>query len=599
MPKAHPSALRLVITSVLVAVVGLASTGCSCAKPLCPPGAVCFGPGADYFGSPSGYDAGSGEISSEAPMDDAGDAAPDVLTTIDAAVDSYVVMPAEADAGPLPTPTVLDMAAGCEILGVTDDGYVVYSTSDAVKAAPIAGGTAVALAGVGNAIVVHDVVFVWTGDDDPQGGVASLSVWTSTFAAPYPLSTSSLFGVAAASADSSFIVYAGGASADGSATSLFAARMSALDSPTMLAAGLDTANPACSPVIAFSGSVVEHGGVLGPANNEYAVALSCSSRSSFETVTSYLSGTWGGAILSPSVAGLESSSDSRVAPLSLDRDGKLVALGLSNGSLELSPLSGGSPVAIAPAGTLATRPQSMANLAFSDFGGPFFGNAASYAVLGQTNVYLSQDDSFVLFVTAGGELLTSPTNVSQPTTLVLSGVGFLDAISSDEAWALYDHGTYPTLDLLLASTRPGGTSSILSHGRIALTGVAFTADSKFAIFMSCGEAEAPSGALMAVSVTDPEALIPLASNAVSTNGLSPSDAPLGGSKLSFVDNFDPTQGEAGSVDIHVIDLAVTVASTTLVRGADPMYAVSFDKTRLLYTISRGGSADGIYSVLVP
>lgn len=130
----------------------------------------------------------------------------------------------------------------------------------------------------------------------------------------------------------------------------------------------------------------------------------------------------------------------------------------------------------------------------------------------------------------------------------------------------------------------------------------FTADSRYAVFMTDLRTDSNDdtiGTLVAVSVSSPGALIPLASRAASNDLLSASDAQLGGSKLSFVDGFDASVGTMGAVDIHVIDSAATNASSVLVRSVDPMYAVSFDRAHIVYTVTQGGSGDGLYAVPVP
>jgi hypothetical protein len=78
------------------------------------------------------------------------------------------------------------------------------------------------------------------------------------------------------------------------------------------------------------------------------------------------------------------------------------------------------------------------------------------------------------------------------------------------------------------------------------------------------------------------------------------------SKVVFVDNFTDTLGNLGQVDLHVVDLSTVTPSstavasgTTVMAGADPGFATSPDGTSIVYTISFGGSTDGLYVVPVP
>jgi len=193
---------------------------------------------------------------------------------------------------------------------------------------------------------------------------------------------------------------------------------------------------------------------------------------------------------------------------------------------------------------------------------------------------------------------------SRTLRLASAGATTIDAVSADEAWALYDRGDSPASDLWIASTTGAATPAQLAPNEraIGIFGDAFTTDSRFAVFMVDASEDSASnthGALVAASVSSPTTLIPLASRSGITASFSPSNTALSARKLSFIESFDPLVGLAGSADIRVVDLAVTNASSLLVAGAEPMYAVSFAKTRVLYAVSRGGSSDGIYSVPAP
>ena len=267
-----------------------------------------------------------------------------------------------------------------------------------------------------------------------------------------------------------------------------------------------------------------------------------------------------------------------------DTTGGLSAIATASGQLEIAAAGVTAPVLIDSVGTLATLP------AF----------------------YMSKTDRFVLYATASSALRTSPVTSSAPVTLVPTDVNGIDGTSPDEAWVLVNNNTdsntgFPS-DLGLASTALAGTPVSLTTGTTvaAALGDAFTADSRYALFMtniSVDDNENATGTLNAVATGGADGgaptIVPLAKAAVNDSNYSPSDLALTGSRVSFTDNFNPASGNTGSVDLHVIDLSATAPSTIVMKGADPGYFVSADRQYVLYTITFGGPTDGIYSIRVP
>lgn len=488
------------------------------------------------------------------------------------------------DAGTPPTPTGTAIETGHDmvIIGVTEDGHVVYQTDSGISAAPVAGGHGTQLASAGDAasapvaVVSHNVVFLWS-NVDFNSGAGTLSVWTSSMTGPpKPVSTASQppafhSGFAAASADSSAIVFSTATSADGTTTSLAGATLSSLASPTVLASGLEGAG-GCTLGAVFTGTAAPF----------YAVATFCEPVDAGDTpatVNAYSTNAWAAGHAGDGGAPPLATS---VTTFSVDQAAKAVAVGLDGGQLEIAALGGAARVPIDTASTLPPAPL----------------------------LYLSKTDKFVLYATASGALKTSPVTMSSPTTLVASAVNGLDAVSPNEAWAFVHNGTDPNTtlpsDLSLASTATPGTPTTLVMGTTVagVLGDAFTSDatSSYAIFMTNIVQDNNNndvGTLCAVATAAPTKIIKLATAAVNSATYSPADLALSGTKLSFTDNFNANIGNTGSVDLHVVDLATTTPSTIVMSGADPLYAVSFDKQHILYTITFGGSTDGIYTVPVP
>jgi hypothetical protein len=499
---------------------------------------------------------------------------------------------------------------------VTDDGYVVYSTSNAVKAVPIAGGTPIVLLQTsGDATVMHNVVFLWSSFlDAGLGNDATLMIWTSRLGAPQVVGATAVWSVAAASSDSSWIVYATSPSLEHSTVSLYAASVSApgdaslsafgagspLGSRTLLADKLDAIDYSCLPIVAFSSTSAT--GVAGQVGNEHAVVLSCNVQGAFESVTSYAPESWKETPLTGAALGFSSENVGVRAALSVDATGLYAAVATQGGQLLVARLDGSEAVAIDIPGTVSAA-HNGTNIYPAFFGGTSFGNLECSGLCGQTTVYLSRSDDFVLYSTASGALRTSTVTVSTPRTLVGSGVGAIDAVSPDETWALFDSGQDPTTDLSLTPISSGGAGSLLVSGtNVGIFGDPFTADSRFAVFLTNvvnDAANASIGSLQAVAMDDPGTLIPLAGVAASSAFLSATDIQMGGSKVSFVDAYNGSVGAQGAVDIHVIDLSVTHASTVIARSVDPIYAVSHDQANVVFTVSQGGVRDGIYTVSVP
>jgi hypothetical protein len=492
------------------------------------------------------------------------------------------------DAGRPPTPvgTAVDTGA-ITLVGVTDDGHVVYQRGNTVKAAPVVGGPTTTLldasdAAATNGIVVnivHDDVFIWS-NVNQTSGAATLDVWASSLTAATTLSTSSVPSLFAASADSSVIAFSDGTSADGSSTNLVAAAIASLTSHHPLATAVDPGNedvPTCPPALAFSGAGTLLYTVVGACT---PIVVDGGANGPF-VVTAFPAATWTGAVLAPSAT-----------TVAVDGSGSSAAIFLPSGAIEIASLAGGAPVPIDT--------------------GPDAGTADAGADL-SSQLYLSPSDAFVLFCTHAGALLASPTATASVTTLATAGAVDLDAVSPTAAFVLVDQGTdvltgFPE-GLGLASTSTAGPVATLSTGDVFLNvgGDEFTADGHYALYIAGVTSDGngnPIGALTAAAVAAPGSPITIASKGGSlinpiTGAPSNTAVALTTSQIAFVDAFDSSLGQAGQADLEVVDLSTTAPAQRVMTAADPSFVVSHDRQRILYTITFGGTTDGLYSVAVP
>jgi hypothetical protein len=510
-----------------------------------------------------------------------------------------------SDAG-APTPVGVAVEMGSvEILGVTNDGFIVYLTGTTVKAAPEAGGTAKTLLAAGDAgaadglyvLAINDDVFIWS-NANPTTGASTLTVWSSTLEAPTQVSTSSIPYVAAASSDSATVLFATNTSVDGSKVDIVGAPLTELTAPVTLVTGIDPGLGAssCPPFAAFSGT----GASL------YAVVSSCSPATTDggadgpETVSSFLASTWHATVLS-----------ANATSYTLDSTGSTAAITLATGALETVSLTGGAQVVIET----------------EDAGA---GDATAAAI--PPLVYLSQSDAFLLFNTPAGALMSSKVTTADPMTLLAANAADFDAISGDESYLVIDSGLDDTtalaMGLAITPTATPNSATVLLSGSNegGIFGDGFTADSKYVVYLgnvtqdSLGSSV---GTLMAAPVANPSNFVTVAmasgtltsqGNGIVTGGLantlaamaedpaspqSATDYALTGSKIAFADNFNSANGSLGEVDIEVVDLSTTTNATTVMKGADPLFVVTEDKKYIVYTVSFGAATDGLYSVPVP
>ena len=473
--------------------------------------------------------------------------------------------------------TLLEAGDQISLLGITDDGYAVYSSIKAgVHAVSLTGGKPVILStdGTAYAKVTHTSVLVWSGT-----GKTTLSLWSSALGTPKVVTTKAYPQVAAASADGLHIAYVAdetsGKSVRPTAT-LYGAHVATLSAPQKLVTDvdLDPSDTDGSLALRFTGAgagahlvaTYTRPGVVTktvpfPASTDIVLATSVVNWTSTEY----------------SVPALAAADATPV--VELDGSGQSFTLGATFGHLNVLPLDSSAPA-----------------LHFSETLG---------AATDAPPFVFSPTDQLVVYATAQGVLERSSTSADTSVKLSTSSdVTGVMGLSPDQKWALLsidadNQGYGGTVGL--ASTATAGKPSVYSAGQVA--GDAFSADSKFGVFVThvttsmADPANVSLGTIDAVSVSNPSVTITLATKTAFASA--PDVVALAGSSILYNDNGSEAIDGTIRVDVHVADLTLATPVKLVVSGVDPVYAVSSDKKSLVYTVNSSGKSSGIYVTAVP
>ena len=512
----------------------------------------------------------------DAARDTSVDARPDVGI---ATGDAQAAPDARDAAGPPPAGATLAPGSHFLVEGVTDDGHVIYATPTSIKAVPVAGGVPVVLAalgfneagafGNGAVLVVHDFVFIWTDVtqlDSSANPVGTLSIWPTSAASPTVVSKTAIAPTAgsavlpvAASPDGASFVYMTANSSSGVIASIVGANAAAplagvvLDSSIGAPPNEYNQGGLCTPSLTFSGAFVFAHYCDVVAGDELPPTLAAFRTAGWTKET----------LLDGAVVSAVDGTGAYAAGVNLA--GQLETLSTSSDA--------GTPVAVDPAVTMTTN----------------------------QSILVGATDQFVLYTTPAAALKVSPLGSSLPTTLVATNVASIDGVSPDATWVYVNAGTDPNTglpaDLSLASTSTPGTPRLLVNNTLAyILGDPFTSDSSYALFASQLQLSLTTGAfsgatLNAALVPGTSAPVIVSANAgYQMNGLT-------GTNVLYADNLNPTGGIAGVVDLHTKDLAGG-ASSLVIAGADVTYALTSDKSKLVYTLNFGENTDGLYVVPV-
>jgi hypothetical protein len=536
----------------------------------------------------------SADAPADAPVAAAEDADATVGPPADATVDATVsdvsseggpseASAPDAEAG-VAGPKLVQAGSTLSIDGITADGYVAYfdSSTQSYYATSIQGGAATLIYAVpatsyySYALQMGESIFVF---DVGSNSISRVTAWSSSMAQPLTLTTGGVaayFFSAWASDDSSHLAYVQ-SSGNGTVGALYGVSGDG-SNPTLLVDGIVTANTAgrCFPLLEFRGG--------------YAVASYCSSTDAGATPTveafSIANG-WAPAAIVPNAIFTHSAVSTPLYgfyfPFALDPDaGRVIAASANAGGiLQVFPIDGGTPTPLDP-GTPMTSSQSLAP--------------------GNSNPW------YAVYTTDAGALDQAYADNPAPRTLVDGGVALFVAPSLDGTWMLVSSGSNargltdisvvstvnPGPSQLVATTAQYGNLGIAASGRL---GGGFTTDGKYAVVYTNLTENSGGGTIFYVrsmGVAPPYLARQL------SNGYATDMQALVGSKVIVADNFQDTDGGAGSVatvDLDVVDPSGGDPPTAIVKGVSGNYVVSADRSNIVYL--GAGSAPGIYVAAVP
>jgi hypothetical protein len=475
------------------------------------------------------------------------------------------------------------VAGTARLYGVTDDDYVIYSSGSTLSAVPIAGGTPVTIydntAGTPiDVFVVHDVVIVYSNVTATY--VASLSVWSHAIGALKLLSSTA--NDIAVSPDSAHVVYTTNVNTGGTVGDVYGAATDGSGAtPLVTSVVMDsTAAPDCFPYALFDGS--------------YAVVSSCAAgdagASTPATVSSFdIAGSWAATALVTNAIGGYFTVDSS------GHDVVTVGVDPPNAAA-ISTVSGGTPTT-------------------------FFGQVGPAPFL-----YVSRSSGFAVFSEATGGLgyasIADPTAPSPVVSSMLAandaGLGsaaWVCGVSPDETHVAYAGGLQnlgieipSSLTVQGFPTTPGGAApaplTVFSGAYVYPGG--WTADGSYLFYSTSlqpngesGSAAGMTGTLSAFNVTTGQSV------AITTNPTVSMGVPFTGTRFAYDQNFQVNSKNtngwngAGWADLYFAD-ATTASEGTLVQpGVDAWFYVTRDYSNLIYSVTRGGSTDGVYVVPAP
>lgn len=430
------------------------------------------------------------------------------------------------------------------ILGITSDGYVVYTSGSDVNAVSLGGGAPIAIVTSASRVrVSNKAVFTWGTVD--TAGFAPLSVWTAANGTK-SIATKSL----APSSTAAYALYVAAASADGN----WAMFTDGGTTGTSRKADVKVVNTdgtggktALTQYVVYDGSP---GGLT-----DYCAPYIGWVGTRFVTSHCTPSGTtvsFDASSVDPSVGTATSLGTDLGAYWTADDAGSKVALVTSLGSLRLVPVAGG---------TALTIESSVSTAQFT------------------------HDGTYVLYRTSGNALKRSPTSTASPQTLISSGVAtLLSGASPNDKFLLYSSSsTAGAYDVRLASTTTPGSGTVLySTAAGEVYGDAFTADSAYALYYQSVASDV--GTLTAAPTAG--------GSGISLGASTWLDWAVAGSKVIWNDGYSST---AGTATIRVRDLASGTGTTTIAANADRTFVLSPTRDRVVYSIA----SDGLWVAPIP
>jgi hypothetical protein len=489
--------------------------------------------------------------------------------------------------------SLLQAGANLIVGGITSDGWVVYydPTSQAYYARSVDGGPVSTLYTVapslygGYVTVFGKVVFgyAWNGQF-----VGPLWTWMAGQSQATTLTSNGLgyiYQTEWASSDARYIAYLQYTSSDLTIGALYGANADGTNQ-TLLVSNIDVdptfsgALPGCFPRVVFRGDV--------------AVASYCTAADAGLTpvIQSFSApNSWAASVVVSNWIDsyMYNPTDRRefVFPFAVDPDGSSVVAAApldDAGTLQVFGVDGGAGVPIGPLS-----------------GGRSFAGSPSIPF---SIVY--NDDA--------GALYQAYASAPNPQALADGGVNYFNSMSHDGRWMVVSgqrnsRGWFSDLSLVSTQTpglmQPMGSIGVFDGGPLTpnpqqIGGDGFTTNDKHALMFTDlrrSNGNAWIGNVRSMSVTAPYTT-KLLSTGYATNAV-----PVRGSGVLLLDNFQDTDGGAGSnptVDLDLVDVdsdAPPVKIATILAGRG-VYAVSADRSIVAY-FNGQGAAPGIYVSKLP
>jgi hypothetical protein len=471
-----------------------------------------------------------------------------------------------------------------------DDRFVIYTqsttddagtTTTALNALPLDGGAPRMIAAdVSGGVVIVDqsTVFLWTNVSDAF--VGELTVWTESTGARLA-STASVAYFSAASPDSRSIVFSTAVNAAGTFGDLVAASPAHPERQTKLVA--DTTlfgNASFVPSLVFQPSGTPNPSSPGFVNDAYFVTTHEEEGSSTVTLSSWDSATWQRRDL---VVGAATDTQLALQNWNADARGEHIAALTTGGQLEVVPVAGPAEAAwrVGPAGGTST-------FALQEDGeGIVFGNPPAPAEVAPST-----------------PLFTARRRDPRPEEVVSSGFGGVYfpwengvlGLTPDSRHVLYfstessAFGFLYSLDLV--ANAPSSTPVTIDSSLTAtIPADPFTTDSRYVIYLASFSTTTFLGELRVWDIERERALTVTGPTAVTANA-------IGGSRVLYNDDYDGTTGgPSGAADLKMVDVgARSLQPTTIQAGADAIYYLTPDRSRVVYTVTGATAAadDGIY-----
>ncbi len=482
-----------------------------------------------------------------------------------------------------------DATTSLQIVNPTaDDRHVIYvetttgadgGTSTNLKALPLDGGAPLTiLANLGAAYVVVDesTVFIW--NNFTPGFVGQLTIWSEASGAWLASSASAPF-FSAASADSRNVVFSTNVDAAAGFGDLVAAGPDR--KPTTLLTGTALyGNPSFRASVSFQPSGQPNPSAPGFVNDAYFVTSHQEGSAGPVTISSWDTARWTRRDL---LVGAQSDANLALQNWSSDTEGKRIAALTEAGQLEVIPVAGP-----------ATAARHV---------GPKTGTS-TFALLGSGRGVVYGDPPAPSETAPPSALFSEDLFDGTTRQLAKSGFGGVyfpwenGALgpTPDGSHILYFATENPSFGFLyslnIVENGPGASPvAIDATDTATIPADPFTTDSRFVIYVTNVDTNTGIGQLNLWNIAERKA-VTVSAAGVSCNALH-------GSTIVYNDNFDPTAGGPGGVaDLKIVEgrSSAPLEPTTLRLAADPIYYLTPDRSRVIYTVTAASDPgqDGVY-----